>query len=206
MQTRGLIRNISEAGGRLREDGWEDGSVGVRLMKSTRNNALLNVLYYNSETVEPFYLLQPSRVPLRNQWTLLCSQLRRSLQGACFPHLPILPLLLPLPPLLPPLLQPLPKLIQPLPILPLPIPNLPLTRLLKLLAPVRNISLELLCREEAAIHDPHTGLGRLGGGEAHGGDAGGLAVEEDDVGDFSDFGAFVADVFFDFEGGGGVFL
>ncbi len=160
-----------------------------------RNDAVLNVLYYNSETVEPFYSLHPSRAPLANRRTHSCSQLRRLLQGAYFPHLPILALL-----------QPLPKLIQPLALLPLPLPNLLLTRLLKLLAPVRDISLELLRREEAPIHDPHTGLGRLGGGKAHAGDAGGLAVEEDDVGDFADFGAFVADVFFDFEGGGGVLL
>jgi len=104
------------------------------------------------------------------------------------------------------LLQPLPKFIQPLALLSLLIHKLLLTGLLEFLAPVCNVSLEFLGSEETPIHDPHTSLGRLGVSESYACDAFGFAVEEDDVGDLPDFRAFFADVFFDFEGGGWIFL
>lgn len=53
---------------------------------------------------------------------------------------------------------------------------------------------------------PNASFRALGVAEAHAGYAVGFLVEEDDVGDGGDFGAFFADVFFNVEDGGRVLL
>lgn len=53
---------------------------------------------------------------------------------------------------------------------------------------------------------PDASFGSLGVAEPDAGHAVGFPVEEDDVGDGGDLGAFFADVLFDVEDGGGVFL
>ena len=53
---------------------------------------------------------------------------------------------------------------------------------------------------------PNARLGGLGIGISHTSHALGLLVEEDDVGDVTEFRTFVANVFFDFEDGGRIFL
>ncbi len=49
-------------------------------------------------------------------------------------------------------------------------------------------------------------LGSLSISKSHTSHTVGFLVEKDDIGDFAEFGAFVAHVFFDFEHGGGIFL
>lgn len=58
----------------------------------------------------------------------------------------------------------------------------------------------------AEITYPNTCFGGLGVGKAHACHAVWFPVEENDVGDFAEFGTLVADVFFDLEYRGGIFL
>ena len=53
---------------------------------------------------------------------------------------------------------------------------------------------------------PYASFRGLGIRVAHRGNTLGFFVEEDDVGDGADLGAFVADIFFNVEDGGGVLL
>jgi hypothetical protein len=53
---------------------------------------------------------------------------------------------------------------------------------------------------------PDTGGRRFRIGKAHAGDAVGLLVEEDDVGDLAQLGALFSDVVFDLEQGRGIIL
>ena len=53
---------------------------------------------------------------------------------------------------------------------------------------------------------PDTRLGSFSIRESHARDSIRFLVEEDNICDFAEFGAFIADVFLDFEDGGGIFL
>lgn len=61
-------------------------------------------------------------------------------------------------------------------------------------------------RREKKRFYPHASFCAFCVAESDARDAGGFFVEEDDVGDGGDFGAFVPDVFFDLQDRGGIFL
>ena len=108
-----------------------------------------------------------------------------------------------------PFLQPISKLVQSLSFfLPFVLPKLRLllAALLELLTPIRNVSLQLLAGEKPPVHQPHTSSRCLGVCEPDRSDPVRFLVEEDYICDVADFGAFVADVFFDFEESGRILL
>ena len=77
---------------------------------------------------------------------------------------------------------------------------------LELFTAIRNVSLQLLTRKETTVHQSYTRSGSFGITEAHRRDTIRFFVEKYHVGDFTDLGAFVANILFDVEKGGRILL